>query len=54
MREEVAGSTGRGRVKISTSEQKKAGRFPVRVREGPAKNLFQKRQKNAQQDTMIQ
>ena len=36
------------------ADTKKAGRFPVRVREGPAKNLFQKRQKNAQQDTMTQ
>jgi hypothetical protein len=34
--------------------QKKAGRFPVRVREGPAKNLLPRRQKNAQQDRKTQ
>ena len=34
--------------------QKKAGRFPIREDEGPAKNLLVKRQKNAQQDTKAQ
>ena len=30
---------------------KKAGRFPIRDDEGPAKNLLLRRRKNAQQDT---
>ena len=30
---------------------KKAGRFPLREDEGPAKNLLVKRQRNVQQDT---
>ena len=34
--------------------QKKAGRFPIRGNEGPAKNLRLKRRKNAQQDTKTQ
>ena len=34
----------------SCSGQKKAGRFPIRVREGPAKNLFLKQQRDAQQE----
>ena len=33
---------------------KKAGRFPIREYEGPAKNLLLKRQRNAQQDTKTQ
>jgi len=39
---------------VGDAKIKKAGRFPVRVREGPAKNLFLKRQKNAQQDKKTQ
>ena len=31
---------------------KKAGRFPVRGNEGPAKNLLSKRRRDAQQDTV--
>jgi hypothetical protein len=33
---------------------KKAGRFPIRGNEGPAKNLRLKRRKNAQQNTKTQ
>jgi hypothetical protein len=40
--------------KAGDANIKKAGRFPVRVREGPAKNLLPRRQKNAQQDTKTQ
>lgn len=36
------------------SGHKKAGRFPIRDDEGPAKNLLLGRQKNAQQDTKTQ
>lgn len=32
---------------------KKAGRFPVRAREGPTKNLLIERQRNAQQGARI-
>ena len=33
---------------------KKAGRIPMRVREGPAKNLLSRRQRNVQQETKTQ
>ena len=38
----------------SVRTQKKAGRFPIRAREGPAKNPLLERQRNAQQDTETQ
>ena len=40
-------SCARGRVR----KMKKAGRYPVRVQEGPAKNPLNRRKRNAQQDT---
>ena len=43
-------------VKFKTKQPstKKAGRFPMRAYEGPAKNLILRRQENAQQDTKTQ
>ena len=41
-------NTSRTRYRQNT---KKAGRFPIRDDEGPAKNLLLRRRKNAQQDT---
>ena len=44
----MQGEILRTRQRLDT---KKAGRFPMRGDEGPTKNLFLKRQRNAQQDT---